>query len=233
MRYTTLLFDLDHTLFDSDGCELAAFESTMLAAGVANPMEHHATYSAINKALWAAVERHEITPEQVRVTRFERLVARVGLDANPETMAAHFSIGLGAHGELYPGASEMLNGLSQRAQLGLVTNGLSDIQRARIDRLGLERFFEAIVISAEVGTAKPGTDIFDIAFEGLGSPAKDTALMVGDSLSSDIRGGANYGIATCWYNPQRRDIPADAGVHHEVSRLDEIPSVARGSTEST
>jgi YjjG family noncanonical pyrimidine nucleotidase len=226
MRYTTLLLDLDHTLFDSDTCELAAFEKTLGAVGVDEPLRHHQTYVEINRSMWSSVEQGEITPADVRVTRFERLITEIGLDANPESMADTFVLELVANGDLYTGAREVLEELARQATLAMVTNGLSEVQRARIERLDIEQYFDAIVISAEIGASKPGSEIFDATFRALGSPTKDTALMIGDSLASDIRGGANYGIATCWYNPQGKIADPDAGVNHEITRLDQLPAIA-------
>jgi HAD superfamily hydrolase (TIGR01549 family) len=111
--------------------------------------------------------------------------------------------------------------------LALVTNGLSDVQRARIERLGLGRYFDAIAISSELGSAKPAPAIFEFALAGLGAPARATALMVGDSLTSDIRGGRNAGIATCWYNPHRRPCDQDGLVDHEIATLDALLDVLR------
>ena len=232
MRYRTLLLDLDHTLFDSDTCELQAFEETLRAVGVEEPLQHHETYVGINKPLWYSVERGELTPQDVRVTRFERLITEIGLDANPEHMAESFETSLGAKGDLYPGARDVLEKLAPQATLALVTNGLSGVQRARIERLDIGKYFDAIVISAEIGASKPGAEIFDATFRALGSPPKDTTLMVGDSLSSDIRGGANYGIATCWYNPKGKTADPEAGIHHEISRLDQLPAIAIGDSAS-
>src|SRR5262249_52082133 len=159
----------------------------------------------INRALWARLERGEITGAQVRIVRFEQLVATTGIAASPQALADAFACGLGAYGELYPGVREVLDALvaEPTVSLALVTNGLSEIQRTRIGRLGLGRYFQAIAISSELGTAKPASAIFEIALAGLGAPAKHSVLMVGDSLSSDIQGGRNAGIATCWYNPRR------------------------------
>jgi YjjG family noncanonical pyrimidine nucleotidase len=227
MPYTTLLFDLDHTLLDSDASEAAAFAQTLTEFGVGEPQQHFAVYNEINKALWAQVETGALSPDQVKTARFEQFAAAIGLDADPFAMAERFALGLGANGELYPGAVEMLDEVSTIASLGLVTNGLSAVQRARIERLDLQRYFAAIVISAEVGTAKPGTAIFDLAFDQMDKPPKKTALMIGDSLSSDIRGGKNYGIATCWYNPHDRVVDGSHGVDHTVRHLAEIPALVR------
>lgn len=228
MRYETILLDLDHTLFDSDTSEQTAFAQALVTAGIVEPMRYFMAYQAINLKLWAAVERGEILQQHVRTHRFERLVAQENIDADPLQLANDFVAGLGANGSLYDGAREVLESLSGKASMALVTNGLGEVQRARVERLGIGEYFDAIVISAEVGAAKPGTEIFDIVFEALESPSKDSALMVGDSLSSDMQGGANYGIATCWYNPNgQSDLRADQ-VAHEISDLAELLGVVSG-----
>ncbi|MDH3273299.1 MAG: YjjG family noncanonical pyrimidine nucleotidase [Gammaproteobacteria bacterium] len=222
MRYSTFLLDLDHTLFDSDASESAAFAQTMAAAGVGNPARYAASYQSINLELWARVERGEISPQHVRTRRFERLAAEEDIDADPLQMAEDFVSGLGANGDLYDGAREMLEQLSDQATLALITNGLGEVQRTRIERLGIDEYFDAVVISAEVGAAKPGTKIFDIAFEALDFPSRKRSLMVGDNLASDIQGGANYGIATCWYNPNGDSVRDADHVVHEINDLAEL-----------
>nr|MDJ0498493.1 HAD-IA family hydrolase [Acidimicrobiia bacterium] len=101
-----------------------------------------------------------------------------------------------------------------------------EVVRARIARLGLEPLFDAIVISGEVGVSKPDAAIFELALVALGQPEKPTALMVGDSLSSDITGANNFGIAACWYNPARKTRPNGVNIDHEIASLDELPAVA-------
>lgn len=222
MGYTTFLLDLDHTLFDSDTSEDAAFAGTLAAAGIEQPDEYRATYRRINLALWAAVERGEIAAREVRTRRFEHFVEECGFDADPLQMADDFVAGLAANGELYDGVHDILAGLVSSGPLALITNGLSEVQRARIERTGIGDYFEAIVISAEVGVAKPAAGIFDIAFEALDSPAAETTLMVGDNLSSDIRGGRNYGVGTCWYNPGGREGNDRDRPDHVIGELREL-----------
>jgi 2-haloacid dehalogenase len=222
MQYSTFLLDLDHTLFDSDTSEAAAFAAALDVVGVSDPENYTATYRRINLDLWAAVERGETSAQQVRTRRFELLVEEVSIDADPLLMADTYVAGLAANGELYTGARDVLEQLGKQASLALITNGLSEAQRGRVERLDIARHFDAIVISAEVGTAKPGTDIFDIAFEQLNLPKKESTLMVGDSLTSDIQGGTNYGIDTCWYNPKiKKPGPTDQFTH-EIRQLDEL-----------
>jgi YjjG family noncanonical pyrimidine nucleotidase len=227
--YTALLLDLDHTLLDSDASETLAFEHALAGAGIPDPGRYLPTFARINRTLWARVERGEITPTHVRTARFEQLISTLGIDASAEALADAFASGLSTYGELYPGVREVLDALvaESAVSLALITNGLSEVQRARIDRLGLGRYFEAIAISSEVGRAKPAAEIFEIALAGLGSPAKRSALMVGDSLSSDMQGGRNAGIATCWYNPQRRPGGGDGLADHEIATLDTLLALVR------
>ena len=226
--YTALLLDLDHTLLDSDASEARAFEHALTSAGIADPARYLPLYDRINRALWARVECGEILATQVRRLRFAELIATAGLDASPDALADAFASGLGAHGELYSGARDVLDALvaEPTVSLALVTNGLSEVQRARIDRLALGRYFKVIVISSELGIAKPAPAIFEAALAGLGAPARSSALMVGDSLSSDMQGGRNVGIATCWYNPHRRP-GGDGLADHEIAALDALLALVR------
>jgi len=226
--YTTLLFDLDHTLFDFDTSELHAFAAALAAVGIDEDETHLPTYRRLNNALWAAAERGEVRSNQIRNLRFEQLAAELGIDVGTDTvdaMADAFVEGLGAHGDLYPGVRELLDELAERSPIAIVSNGLGEVVHARLERLGIADRFAAVIVSSEVGVSKPNAGIFDAAFGALGAPSKDSALMIGDSLTSDIAGGTGYGIATCWFN--RHGIAA--GPHdtftHEIRDLAELPGL--------
>jgi len=227
MRYTTLLFDLDHTLFDFDASEAAAFSKTLAVAGIKDADLYREAFVAINSALWADVERGVLSPGEVNPIRFQKLVDQAGIDADPLVLADHYAIGLGAEGDLFPGARAVLEDLADRATLAIVSNGIAQVQRDKIARFGLDAFFESIIISGEVGTSKPGTDIFDIVFDRLEHPDKTTVLMIGDSLSSDIQGGINYGIDTAWYSP---GVPPERSSHatYRIGDLGEIAGLVAG-----
>ena len=229
MRYPTVLLDLDHTLLDSDASLRLALTATLDDVGVANPTSHHHTFDELNRALWRQVEAGTMTPPQVHIERFRQLVDVLGLDSDPSVLAAHYGDALGRHGELYPGARDLLDRLADTgAAMALVTNGLSEVQRARISRLDLGPYFDAIVVSAEVGAAKPGGRIFDLTFEALGEPDRAGAVMVGDNLPSDIKGGVDYGISTCWYNPHGRVHSDEIVPTHAVTELGAILDVVVG-----
>ena len=231
MRYTTLLFDLDFTLFDSDVSEDRAFRYALDEAGVAWSEATLARYDEINGALWKAVERGDLTPLDVRTRRFEELFDALELDADPEVAADAFVYGMGSFGELYPAARSVLEALAPSATTALVTNGLGEVQRARIERLGLDPYFDAIVISGEEGVAKPGGAIFDLTFERLGTTPDDGTLMIGDSLSSDMAGGIAYGIDTCWFNRGGRQTSSgQIAITHVIVDLEQLPGLVELGT---
>jgi len=224
--YTHVLLDLDHTLLDTEVSLEMAFAHALRSVGL-EVADHYGVFTEINNALWRQVELQQIEAARVNLTRFTEFVARLELDVEPQTLATEFAVGMGQHGDLYPGARELLDDLAQVATLAMVTNGVSEIQRARIERLELGQYFDAITISGEVGCAKPGAEIFERTFQALGAPDQTQALMVGDSLASDMLGGITAGIDTCWYNPAGKVAPADVQPTHVVGSLREVVALVR------
>ncbi|MEM8748426.1 MAG: HAD-IA family hydrolase, partial [Actinomycetota bacterium] len=179
--WATVLFDLDDTLLDSRFSQAAAYDATMRAAGLDDPEHHRSTYDRLNQALWRQVEQGVLRPDDVRIRRFEEFCAVVGLDADPAAMARTFVDALIRFGDLLPGASALLDALAGRVRLGLVTNGIGEVQRGRLARLQLDDVFDAVVISGEVAVAKPDPAIFDLTFEQLGvDGSRGSTVMVGD-----------------------------------------------------
>lgn len=225
-RYPVVLIDLDHTLLDSNASESLSYDATLRGVGVDDPARHLEVFLEINGRMWAMVERGEMAAGDVRLARFTEFVERTDVDADPQALADAYALGLATSGDLFDGAIEMLEAISEIARLALVTNGVSDIQRTRIDRLGLDRFFDLAVVSSEIGVSKPGAGFFDVVFEQLGIEAGPGVLMVGDSLTSDMRGGIDYGLATCWYNPN--GATTELAVTHEIAHLAELPPIVAG-----
>jgi 2-haloacid dehalogenase len=225
-RHPIVCIDLDHTLLDSETSESLSFDHTLRAVGVEDPSVHLGSFLAINGEMWAAVERGEMAAADVRLARFTRFVDAEGLAADPALLADTYAGGLATNGELFPGARPVLDELAGMARLALVTNGVSDIQRARIDRLGIAEFFEAIVISSEIGASKPAAAFFEETFDRLGSPSREDVLMVGDSLTSDMQGGVDFGIATCWVD--RNGGVTDLAITYRIEQLEELPPIVRG-----
>jgi len=184
--------------------------------------EYLASYKRINHEVWRSFERGEITSLELRRIRFQRFCDEVGIDTNPESMSARYLEWLGRSAFLLDGASEVVEKLAAYCRLAIVTNGLKDVQNGRFGLSPIKHHFDAIVISEEVGAQKPDPRIFEHAMERLGKPDRRSVLMVGDSLSSDIQGGVNFGIDTCWFNPAGEPAPGRPAPRHIVRRLDEL-----------
>ena len=223
MSYHWIIFDADGTLFDFDRAEAGALQETFDAFGVVFEQRTGDLYRQINSAIWRELEQGAITPEALRVERFRRLFDALGLAIDPAAFSERYLDHLSHRGDLIDGAEEVVKALHGRCRLLILTNGLSEVQRTRLAHSGLAEYFEDIVISDEVGVAKPDGRIFDVAFERMGNPAKADVLIIGDSLSSDVAGGQAYGIDTCWFNPAGQPRPAGLSIRFEVRRLTDLP----------
>jgi 2-haloacid dehalogenase len=213
-RYQAFILDADNTLFDFDRAEQAALREALLAAGYQSyPENTFLRYHRINEELWKLFERGMIEQRQLRIERFRRLIAELPRQdptppKNPASIGQLYIEALSEKGYLLVHALEVLKGLYSKAALLLLSNGIASVQRRRIDRSGIGIYFKEILISAEVGLAKPDPAIFALAIEKLNC-SKEDVLCVGDSPSSDIRGGHNAGLDTCWYAPADTPYPAE------------------------
>ncbi len=221
-RYRWLLFDADGTLFDYDRAEASALAATFNQFGLSLAPGTADAYRSINHQCWLALERGEIKPEALKVRRFEMLFDAVGLQTDVARFSLTYLENLAEAAELMDGAAEILAALRECYRFAIITNGLQTVQRGRIARSAIRDDIAALIISEEVGSAKPAAGIFDAAFAAMGDPAKAEVLMIGDSLTSDIRGACDYGIDACWFNPARLPRPAGLLIAYEITRLDEL-----------
>jgi 2-haloacid dehalogenase len=218
-RYRWLLFDADGTLFDYDRAERTALEQALGQIGVSFDPGHLATYRQINGALWQGVERKEITPAVVKVRRFELLLEALGVAHSAQALSAAYLECLANCSELVEDAETVLRTLHRKYQLAIVTNGLTVVQRGRLARSVIRHHIFDIIISEEIGAAKPAKEFFDTAFARLGNPSKGEVLMIGDGWTSDIQGAVQYGIDACWYNPLRKPRPGNCEITREIASL--------------
>ncbi len=225
MSYQWLLFDADGTLFDYDRAEAVALKKSFQQFNLPFDVSSSDTYRQVNSAVWADFEQGKISVTQLRTVRFERLFTALEIDMDAEVFSRAYLNQLGARGDLLPGAEALVEACYGRYQLMIITNGFKDVQRKRLAHTNLGKYFVDIVISDEIGAAKPDSKIFDVAFARMDNPARENVLIIGDSLTSDMQGGLNYGIDTCWYNPQQRPLPSSHPLTYQIQQLAELKAI--------
>jgi 2-haloacid dehalogenase len=223
MTYQWLLFDADNTLFDYDQAEATALANSFRQFGLNLDQATGAQYRTINAKLWQDYELGHITQQALRVERFRRLFTEAGLALDAAAFSRQYLLNLSQAGQLLEGAEALIRELAAKYRIAIITNGIADVQRPRLENSPIHEFVEAFVISEELGVAKPDPAIFDAAFALMGWPEKTAVLIIGDSLSSDMQGGLNYGIDTCWYNPDNK--PASLPVTYKIQRLEELHTI--------
>ena len=195
-RYENLLFDLDMTLLDFNAGEFSALKKTFAEYGVDIDEEKHNAYSDINQSLWKRLEKGEIDKRGLSELRFPTFVKYLGLDLDGLKLDKEYKDNLSFEAIVIDGVRETCLELSKKYDLYVITNGTDYIQRRRLKLSGLEPFFKAMVTSDEARAPKPKKEFFDFFFNKTNTD-KDSSLIVGDSLTSDILGGVNYGVDTC------------------------------------
>ncbi|MEF9953386.1 YjjG family noncanonical pyrimidine nucleotidase [Clostridium sp.] len=226
MKYEVLLFDADETLFDFKKSEREAFKNAMIEFGVDYDESYHLPiYKEINTAIWKEFEEGLITQAKLKIDRFKRLSTKLNIDFNPEEFAASYMNHLSYGSFLYEGAIELVNDLSKKYKLSIITNGLTLVQNRRIRGSEIASFFDDIVISEEIGISKPSPEIFEHALKNLNHADKSKVLMIGDSLSSDIKGGANYGVDTIWFNQISSENTSDITPTYIAKNFEEIRKI--------
>ena len=220
-----LFLDLDDTILDFHKAERVALSKTIRAFGVEPTEEVLNRYHLINKWHWEQLELGKLTRAEVLTGRFRALFQELGLDVDPDKMQACYEKNLSVGHWFLPGAEETVEYLSKRYKLYLASNGTAVVQKGRMTSANLYRFFQKSFVSEEIGHNKPSLAYFEAAFAQIPGFDKSKALMVGDSLSSDIKGGNNAGIRTCWVNPNHAprnpEIPAD----YEIESLAQLPAL--------
>lgn len=200
MKLSWLLFDADNTLLDFTSASHQAFKQNCADFNIPYLPTTYPTYKKINTAVWTAFEQGKITAEKLRIQRmalFLEAVERAEVD--PQQFSGQYIDNMIVSSEIYEGVRTLLQTLQKNYRLSIVTNGLKEAQRPRLAKLNLFSYFESVIVSDEIGVAKPDAAFFEHAYWSIvNPPPKSELLMIGDSLHSDIAGGKNFGIKTCW-----------------------------------
>ena len=226
MTYQWIFFDADDTLFDFKRSARFALIQTLSHFQIKTSQVYFELYESINLEVWMAFERKEITAVELRQIRFEKFLDAIGEFRDPLEMNGFYLSELAKTDFLIDGARQVIDVLLEKNyRLCLITNGLKEVQRPRIHRANLAHYFESIVVSDEIGVAKPHAGFFEKAFSEIGFPDKKEVLVVGDSLSSDIQGGNNYGLDTCWYNPTGAANLTKHKPTYQIEHLNEVKNI--------
>jgi len=223
--YDWVLLDLDNTIFDFNTSSHLAFHSFLEDYQIATENGYYQIYKRLNKEVWQQLERGQLTSDEVKWKRFKNFFDHVNRDENPHEANERYLSHLVDHFRFVDGAKDVVQYLSGKYHLGVVTNGLKNVQRARLERSGISDLFKVIVISEEIGHAKPQYGYFQEVFKRMKDPEKDRVLIVGDNISSDIKGGIDYGIDTCWYNHDREEVDLGIIPKYQIEDLQSLKSI--------
>ena len=222
-----ILLDMDNTILDFTRAERVAASKALAAMGIQPTDELLKRYHEINEDQWRLFELGELEREQVKVRRYELLFDEMGVDASPRETAKVYEGLLGIGHYFMDGAVELLETLSGEYRLYLATNGTSNVQKSRMSSSDISKYFQGIYISEDVGYNKPDPRYFEACFKDIPSFIREETVMIGDSLTSDIKGGINAGIKTVWFNYEGKSRDDSIVPDYEVNSLDEIPALVK------
>lgn len=225
-KYRFLLFDADYTLLDFDADMTNAFqllyEASGFSASIPYSEEMLAAYEKHNSKWWKRFENQECTKPELFHGRFADFLAETGFSGDPEEMNRRYFEFLGQGGAVYPGAVELMRDLSRDFSLYIVTNGNAVSQQTRLEHSGLLPYLQGVFVSEAVGVGKPDIRYFQYVFEHIPGFRQEKAVVIGDSLSSDIQGAVNAGVDSIWYTGALADAPAKAPCTYRAESYEEI-----------
>lgn len=223
MKYNTVLFDADDTLLDFKKSEHTAIKKVLEDLNLPAGERIISTYSLINDSLWKLLEIGGIAKSDLKTERFRRLCKHFNFKASPELMAEQYVQALSEQSFIIDGAEEVCRTLFDKGvRLYIVTNGIKYIQTRRFAAASISPYFIKSFISEELGYEKPRVEFFQKATAMIEDFSPDKTLVIGDSLSSDMKGGIAFGLDTCWYNPSGKEKPQDMNITYEVGSLMDI-----------
>ncbi len=224
-KMKALLLDADGTLLDFDRSEKAALQETFETLGLTFDDEAYSVYHRNNDACWKALERGEITRDELKVRRYRLTFDELGLDSDPALATKTYEAILGKYAFPFPGAESVCERLGKKYDLYIVTNGLKHVQTSRMLRTKIPEFVKGIYISEDVGYAKPAPEFFDRVFADHPQLNRRQTMIVGDSLTGDMQGGINAGIWTCWVNRTGEIRPEDLPIDLEIDDITKLEKV--------
>ena len=229
LMYKYILWDIDGTVLDFLASEAYAVRTLFKKYGLGECTDEMLRlYSQINVKYWGMLEKNQITKPQVLIGRFMEFFTEIGIDTSvAESFNADYQVTLGDHIEFVRYAEEALLYQKGKYVLSAVTNGTKIAQEKKLRMSGLDKIFDWIFISEDIGAEKPNGEYFKAVFEKLGVQDKSQVLIIGDSLVADINGGYMAGIDTCWYNPLGKPNTLGIPVTYQIDSLEKISEIVK------
>ena len=187
----------------------------------------HNRFKEINIELFSSLEQGLITSTELKTKRFKLLFSEFKINQEVEVFSKIYLRNLSKGSMLIPGTLDTIRALHPEFKMFIVTNGMSEVQRPRFDNSEINQYFIDILISDEIGVAKPAKEFFDVIFRRIGEPNKSDIIIIGDSLTSDMAGGINFGIDTCWFNPHHIKNKNNINISYEINKLHELIKIVK------
>ena len=226
MAYNCLLLDADDTLISFKECEKQALVKVLEKYNIDATEENIENYHNINEALWQDLEKGKIKKHLIGKMRFQKFCESVGADSkNAEKMNKDYMAALKEEAVLIDGAIEFLEDVEDYATIAIVTNGIEAVQMNRLKISGIAAFADGIYTSERLGATKPNKQIFLAALKDLGVENTSKVLVVGDRLQSDIKGGLNAGLDTCWVNFDNQENTTNINPKYTVQDFTQLKNI--------
>ena len=226
-KYNLVLFDIDGTLLDFEQSERFALTETLKKYGLEPNDDLIECYSQINKKWWKLFEEGKVEKSEISSGRFKEFWELQGREVDPEECGRTYTDYLSKSAVLLEDATQVCREVASKVDTAIVTNGIAYVQYARIKKSGLGQFIKKVIVSEDIGAAKPDYKYFQAAMEICSHPTKDDVLIIGDSLHADIKGGIDFGIDTCWYNPEGKENADNLPITYIIKNLKELLEIIK------
>lgn len=224
-KYSILLFDADATLLDFHRSETEAVRECLKFFGLPSDDSVIAEYSRINAGYWKMLERGEIEKEKLYAARWQSLIDHYSFDCQAQAISDEYIRRLTTKSYLLDGALDLCQRLHGKFKMYIVTNGQKDVQKGRLFPSPIFKYFDDCFISEDIGYEKPSVKYFEKVISKIPEYDSAKAIIIGDSLTSDMQGGINIGIDTCWFNPHEKEKPQNMDLTYVVNNLYEIGDI--------
>ena len=224
LSYKYLLLDADGTFLDFSRTEEEALAKLFDCCGIPLTKEYLSAYEAANSEVWRNFEEGKISMERLKSLRFEKFFTSMGLALDPQKTGRMFIKLLSDAAYIIEGAETLLERLSKDYSLSVITNGIAEVQRGRLKKLGLMKYFDGLFISEELGVQKPSAAFFDKTLESLGAQ-KSQCLVIGDSLTSDMKGAVECGLDALFLNLSGQQVEIDSRIKYQAKSYEELLSI--------